>query len=62
MKKEMSYKAAMAELKEILDLLESGQADMDELTKKANRAKELLQICKDKLYRTSEEVESLIEK
>ena len=52
----------MAELKEILDLLESGQADMDELTKKAKRAKELLQICKDKLYRTSEEVESLIDK
>jgi len=62
MKKEMSYKAAMTELKEILDLLESGQTDMDELTKKAKRAKELLQICKDKLYRTSEEVESLIEK
>lgn len=62
MKKEMSYKAAMTELKEILDLLESGQADMDELTKKAKRAKELLQICKDKLYRTSEEVESLIDK
>ena len=60
MKKEMSYKAAMTELKEILDLLESGQADMDELTKKAKRAKELLQICKDKLYRTSEEVESLM--
>ena len=58
----MSYKAAMTELKEILDLLESGQTDMDELTKKAKRAKELLQICKDKLYRTSEEVESLIEK
>lgn len=52
----------MTELKEILDLLESGQADMDELTKKAKRAKELLQICKDKLYRTSEEVESLVEK
>lgn len=62
MKKEISYKAAMTELKEILDLLESGQADMDELTKKAKRAKELLQICKDKLYHTSEEVESLIEK
>ena len=62
MKKEMSYKAAMAELKEILELLESGQADMDELTKKAKRAKELLQFCKEKLYRTSEEVESLIDK
>ncbi|MBO7507252.1 MAG: exodeoxyribonuclease VII small subunit [Paludibacteraceae bacterium] len=62
MKKEMSYKAAMVELKEILELLESGQADMDELTKKAKRAKELLQFCKEKLYRTSEEVESLIDK
>ena len=59
MKKEMTYKAAMAELKEILDLLESGQTDMDELTKKA---KELLQFCKEKLYHTSEEVESLIDK
>ncbi|MBR4712082.1 MAG: exodeoxyribonuclease VII small subunit [Paludibacteraceae bacterium] len=62
MKKEMSYKAAMVELKEILELLESGQADMDELTKKAKRAKELLQFCKEKLYHTSEEVESLIDK
>ena len=52
----------MVELKEILELLESGQADMDELTKKAKRAKELLQFCKEKLYRTSEEVESLIDK
>lgn len=60
MKKAMDYKAAMAELKEILDLLESGEADMDELTKKAKRAKELLKYCKDKLYQTSTEVEDFL--
>ncbi|MCQ2224405.1 MAG: exodeoxyribonuclease VII small subunit [Paludibacteraceae bacterium] len=60
MKKEMSYKAAMAELKEILDVLENGEADMDDLTKKAKRAKELLKFCKDKLYKTSTEVEEFL--
>ncbi len=61
MKKEMSYKAAMAELKEILDQLENGEPDMDNLTQQAKRAKELLKICKDKLYQTSEEVEKFLD-
>ncbi|MCQ2231823.1 MAG: exodeoxyribonuclease VII small subunit [Paludibacteraceae bacterium] len=61
MKKEMTYKAAMAELKEILDHLENGEPDMDNLTKQAKRAKELLKFCKDKLYLTSGEVEKFLE-
>ena len=48
-KKELSYKQAFDELKEIAESLDKGELEIDQLTSKIKRATELLQICKEKL-------------
>ncbi|MCQ2210980.1 MAG: exodeoxyribonuclease VII small subunit [Paludibacteraceae bacterium] len=61
MAKIKDYKSAMAELEEILSQLEANELEIDELTTKAKRATELIKFCKDKLYKTTEEVNSILE-
>ncbi|MBO4530300.1 MAG: exodeoxyribonuclease VII small subunit [Paludibacteraceae bacterium] len=55
------YKSAITELEEILSQLEANDLEIDELTTKAKRATELIKYCKDKLYKTTEEVNSILE-
>lgn len=55
-KKPESYKEALAELEAILRKMESDSCDIDSLTAQTSRALELLQYCKDKLFKTDEEI------
>jgi exodeoxyribonuclease VII small subunit len=57
-----SYKAAMAEVEQIVDSLEKNTLEVDELTEKVKRATELLQACKQKLYDTDAEIQAVFEK
>jgi exodeoxyribonuclease VII small subunit len=59
-KKEFSYREATEEIETILGKIESGEIDMDELPAAINRSATLLQLCKDKLFRTEQEVEKII--
>lgn len=59
--KGIGYKETVAELETILEQLESNELEIDELTGRAKRATELLKICKDKLYKTEEEVNQIME-
>ena len=61
MAKIKDYKSAIEELEEILSQLEANELEIDELTTKAKRATELIKYCKDKLYKTTEEVNSILE-
>ncbi|MBR0503080.1 MAG: exodeoxyribonuclease VII small subunit [Paludibacteraceae bacterium] len=61
MAKIKDYKSAITELEEILSQLEANELEIDELTTKAKRATELIKYCKDKLYKTTEEVNSILE-
>ena len=61
MAKIKDYKSAITELEEILSRLEANELEIDELTTKAKRATELIKYCKDKLYKTTEEVNSILE-
>lgn len=54
------YKSAVEELETILSLLESNELEIDDLANKAKRATELIKFCKEKLYKTSEEVNSVM--
>lgn len=51
-----SYKAAVTELEEILNKMESDQCDIDSLSAYTARALELLKFCKERLFKTDAEI------
>ena len=55
-KKELRYREAMDEIEAILTRVESSETDIDDLAAEIKRAAKLLQDCKEKLFRTEEEV------
>lgn len=59
-KKEIKYEEAVAQLEEIVDKMENGELDIDQLSDQLKRAKELVKLCKDKLTKTDEEIKKLL--
>jgi exodeoxyribonuclease VII small subunit len=59
--KNMTYTSAKKELETIVASIESGQLDVDALTDKVKRASELITFCKDKLTKTDNELQKLLE-
>lgn len=55
-----SYEEAVAKLEIIIEKIESGAINIDELSEYVNEAKELISFCKNKLTKTEEEVEKII--
>ena len=60
MKKEILYTEAIEELEEIVSSIENEDVNVDELSVKVKRAAELINICKDKLQNTEEEVNRIL--
>lgn len=60
-KKEKTYTQAIEELNDILVRLESGEMDVDILSEEIKKASLLLKFCKDKLYKTDEEVKKVLD-
>ena len=60
-KQEITYKAAIAEIEEILGKIEDGKMDVDELAENVKRVTDLLKICKSKLHNTEDEVSKILE-
>jgi exodeoxyribonuclease VII small subunit len=58
--KKPSYREAIAEIEEILSSIENNEPDIDELANKVKRVSTLLKLCKDKLYKTQNEVEKVL--
>ena len=59
-KKNLSYSEAIATIDEILQQIETGELDVDELAEKVKQASELLKLCKRKLFSTEKEVEKIL--
>jgi len=59
-KKKIKYSEAIQEIEEILAKIENEELDVDELTHKVERVSELINVCKDKLHKTEEEVEDIL--
>ena len=59
-KKKISYNEAIAEIEEILQKIENEELDVDDLSEKVKRVSALIKICKEKLYKTEEEVEKIL--
>lgn len=57
--KKISFNQAVQELETILEKIESGILDVDELSGKVKRAAELIKLCKGKLKKTEEEIENI---
>lgn len=60
-KKEITYSEAITELETILDRIESGDLEVDVLTAEIKKASELIKFCKDKLYKTDEEIKKIFD-
>jgi len=56
-----SYQEAYQELVEIVKELESDHVSIDEMSKKVKRAATLVQICKEKLTMTEQEVNEILQ-
>jgi exodeoxyribonuclease VII small subunit len=61
MSKDPTYSEAIDEIEEILEKIESGELDVDELTDKVKRVASLLSLCKRKLKTTEAEIQKVIE-
>jgi exodeoxyribonuclease VII small subunit len=60
MAENISYNDAIEEIESILQQVESGELDVDQLTDKVKRVSVLLEICSKKLKTTEKEVEKII--
>lgn len=58
----LTYQEAFFELQKIVEEIEKGETEIDELSKKINRASKLIEICHTKLTATEKEVELLLNK
>lgn len=56
----MTYNQAVRELEAIVQKMESDSCDIDQLSNYTTRALELLKYCKDRLFKTNEEVEKCL--
>ena len=61
MSKDPSYSEAMTEIEEILEKIEAGELDVDDLTDRVKRVASLLDVCRKKLKTTESEIQKVIE-
>jgi exodeoxyribonuclease VII small subunit len=57
----MTYTQAIVRLEEIMDAVQGGKLDVDELAGLLKEAAELVKFCRAKLYTVDEEVKSLLD-
>ena len=57
----MTYTKAVARLEEIMENVQGGKLDVDELSGLLKEASELVNFCREKLYKVDEEVKALID-
>jgi exodeoxyribonuclease VII small subunit len=61
-KEKISYAEAIAEIEAILQNIEEGQLDVDELAEKVNRVSELLKLCRDRLHTTERQIGKILDR
>ena len=57
----MTYTQAVVRLEEIMNAVQSGKLDIDELSGMLKEATALVQFCRGKLYKVDEEVKELLD-
>lgn len=59
-KEKISYDDAVKEIEATLDKIEAGEMGVDELAEKVGRVTELLKLCRDRLYKTEEKIDKIL--
>ena len=57
----MTYNQAVARLDEIMDAVQGGKVDIDELAALLKEVTGLVQFCREKLYKVDEEIKTLLD-
>lgn len=57
----MKYEEAIKELETIVSQIEKNELDIDQLTNRLKEAQKLIKLCKDKLYKTDEQIKAMLE-
>ncbi len=60
MEKKQKYADAIDELENILSEMENEEISVDQLSDKVKRASELIKFCRDKLFKTEEEINEIL--
>lgn len=60
-KEKNSYDDAIREIEEILTQIETGNLGVDALAGKVSRATALLKLCRDRLYRTEQQIGQILD-
>lgn len=60
MASETKYETAIKELENIVERLENNEMDIDEMSKQLKKAQQLIQLCKNKLTQTDEEIQKIL--
>ena len=60
MEKQETYNEAVEKLRAIVEEIESGELDVDVLSEKVKEATRLIKLCKEKLFKTDEEVKKIL--
>ncbi len=58
---EVKYAQAMQRLNDIIARIESGEIDVDELSKQVKEAVKLIHVCKEKIEKAEMEVKSAVD-
>ena len=59
--KNMTYTEAITRLEEIMDKVQGGRIDIDELSGLLKEAQELVKFCRDRIYKVDEDIKALTE-
>lgn len=57
----IKYEEALHQLDEIVQKMERNEYGIDELTTQLKKAKELIQLCKNQLTKTDEDIKKILE-
>ena len=58
---QINYEEAMAELEQIVEQMEDGELNLEELTTKLKRAQQLIKTCNDRLTKTDAEIQKILQ-
>ena len=61
MEKKETYNEAVEKLRLIVEEIEKGELDVDVLSENVKEATRLIKLCKEKLFKTDEEVKKILE-
>ena len=60
-KKKMTYEQAMTRLETLVQTMERGELDIDQLGEALKESQQLIKVCRDKLYQAEKQVKTIMD-